>query len=405
MCEHYRVLAPVGFGGFDIEHIDDTTIVFDCGSRPMSNVEDCIRRYKNHFVSNGDPCTIDYVFLSHFDQDHVNGLEALSKQFTIKNIIVPYIPKRYRVIYNIVTNYSVTAFYNLLTGDERFMGVKLFGSRQLISRTNLYQSVKSTNCKWEWVYKSIFSCSQWERLKAALKDAGIIQGDSTVENNDLFDDSGVDSEQDTWNEKVAEVVGSWSQKNNNDNFKIEDDGISVEKFDIDSYEGEVKLSKAQIQKINEIIGELFGKGKVSYAKNENGLLMLSKKITQNVRSNVFYPCEHPFPHFYRYPHHYSLSACIYTGDMRFDVKSCPTILDFLKMANEPLLLFQIPHHGSSRNSSAKYLQLLPSDLFFWHDKNYNRIYKNRTIVTNIRPLYRLILIDTDTFLFCGFRIQ
>ena len=75
------------------------------------------------------------------------------------------------------------------------------------------------------------------------------------------------------------------------------------------------------------------------------------------------------------------------------------------MANEPLLLFQIPHHGSSRNSSAKYLQLLPSDLFFWHDKNYNRIYKNRTIVTNIRPLYRLILMDTDTFLFCGFRIQ
>lgn len=67
MCEHYRVLAPVGFGGFDIEHIDGTTIVFDCGSKPKYNVENCILHYRDYLAHTGKGTIIDYLFLSHFD--------------------------------------------------------------------------------------------------------------------------------------------------------------------------------------------------------------------------------------------------------------------------------------------------------------------------------------------------
>ena len=125
--------------------------------------------------------------------------------------------------------------------------------------------------------------------------------------------------------------------------------------------------------------------------------MLSKKLLHDVHTHIFNLGNHFCPSLF---YHQELSACLYTGDMKIDVKSSPIILDFLKMSNERLLLFQIPHHGSPYNSSTNYLQSIPSDLFFWHDKDYSRINKNTSVVNNIQPPYRLILIDTALLLLC-----
>lgn len=400
MCGNYRVLCPVGHGGFDVEYIDETTVVFDCGSCPMANVNNCIIHYKEHLDRFGQPLCIDYLFLSHFDQDHVNGLEMLSKHFKIRNIIVPYIPKKYRVLYNCVTNYAVSSFYQLLNSGN-LAGVKLLGTNpQSLSRRN-YQSVKSKNQKWEWVYKSLFSPDQWQRLKNELCKMGISVDNSAVAVDDdekgFLKDFSHDFDQDLWDNAIEEIQESFGT-NEHCKTTSEEEGICVEDFDIDSYHGDVKLTKEQMGKINGIIGSLFGG---SFAKNENGLLMLSKKLSSNVETFLFTP-------FYEdkisldFPT--ELSACIYTGDMKFDVKSCPTILDFLRIANEQLLLFQIPHHGSSHSISSCYLRTFPSELFFWHDKDYDRINKNTSVVKNI-PSGRLILIDTVLFLACVIHLQ
>lgn len=404
MCEHYRILSPVGLGGFDIEHIDGTTIVFDCGSRPKQIIENCILHYRDYLDSMGVNTIIDYLFLSHFDQDHINGLNVLSQYFTIKNIIVPYIPKRYRVIYNYVTNFSVTNFYSLLTHSQFLSGVRILGSKNISATINSYQSIKSSNGNWEWIYKSIFSCSQWEELRSILVKEGILKNTLPIDYNDFFDSPFCESDIELWKSKVSEVVGSWFHRTDNKVFGAGQNGISIEDFDIGSYEDSAELSDDQMKRINKVIGGIFGRSNASYAKNENGLLMLSKKRVANVHP-IFYP--HSFT--FSFIHHLScccpspLSACIYTGDMKFDVKSCPTILDFLSFAGERLLLFQIPHHGSNHNSSADYLKVLPSAFFFWHDKDYSRMKKNTSVVNNIPP-NRLLLIDTVACLFCEFKI-
>ena len=154
-----------------------------------------------------------------------------------------------------------------------------------------------------------------------------------------------------------------------------------------------------MQKINDAIGNIIG-GDKSFAKNENGLLMLSKRLVQNVRVHNFYPWNNCFFSNSHYLSFQNRSACIYSGDMKFDVKTCPTILDFLKMSNEPLLLFQLPHHGSPHNCPSNYLQSMPSELFFWHDKDFSRLRKNTYVVNNIRPSCRLILIDTVSSFLC-----
>lgn len=403
MCEHYRIFAPVGSGGFDIEHIDGTTVVFDCGSRPKHNVENCILHYKDYLAYTGKKTIIDYLFLSHFDQDHINGLNALSQHFTIRNIIVPYIPKRYRVIYNYVTNFSVNVFYSLMTQSQDLYGARILGAEQIPNVINRYQSIKSSNGKWEWIYKSIFSCSQWEQLRIVLVKEGILKDTLPEDDNDFFDNPMDESDLESWKSKVSKTVDSWSQESNKEDFDAGQNGISIEDFDIDSYVDNAELTDDQMKRINKAIGELSGQSNPSYAKNENGLLMLSKKKVAKVHSDLFCSCAFSAPFIHHSAYHCSspLSACVYTGDMRFDVKSCPTILDFLMMAGENLLLFQIPHHGSDHNSSADYLQVLPSELFFWHDKNYSRLNKNASIV-NIFPQYRLVLIDTVTHLVCEF---
>lgn len=85
------------------------------------------------------------------------------------------------------------------------------------------------------------------------------------------------------------------------------------------------------------------------------------------------------------------------------IKSCPTISDFLKMAREPLLLFQIPHHGSSHNNSISNLKYIPTEMFFWHDEDCTRINKQPGLIAALAPC-KLVLIDSVTYLICHIHV-
>lgn len=408
MCDNYRILSPVGQGGFDIECIDGTTVVYDCGSSAMYHVNNCIGWYHQFVEECGRPAVVDYVFLSHFDNDHVNGLKTLSKLFKIENIIVPYIPREYRVMYNYLTDNAVKSFHALLTSDN-FSGVGIIGSRFSSDwKRNRYCTIKSKNRKWEWIYKSLFSVCQWEKLNVELQEAGIVL-DKQSKCDDFFDDDfRRSSDTGLWDEEIQSVVEGWEMADSRQEMLGDKlDSISIDEFDIESYIGEIQLTDDQIKKINDIIGGIPGvRSGRSFAKNENGLMLLSKKCG-DVKTAILYPA--PFEwqfnptvlaqwqYMRRQYDSDDLSACIYTGDMRFDVKSCPTILNFLRMTKEPLLLFQIPHHGSPNNSSLDYLQSFPSMLFFWHDKNYKRFnnISSKPILKN-----RCLIIDTTVGLVC-----
>ncbi len=398
MC-NFRFLCPVGKGGFDIECIDGTTIVFDCGSTPKTNVNNWIQHYKHMFERHDIQTDIDYVFISHFDLDHVNGLEELSKNFKIHNIVVPYIPRRYRVIYNFVSDFAVTKFNNILTNN--FSNTKLLG----LKYQTKYQSIKSVNKKWEWIFKSLFSSSQWETLRRTLQGEGIFDDNITYDDDNFFlNEEDKKSNVKSWEQEIESAKSCWNNNKESNDQIIEPESFSIDKFDIESYE--INLSDEKIKKINDAIGEFVHSGKQkACAKNENGLMMLSKKCENTNIRNV-----HTFSNPYRYPFINNFcfndvcSACLYTGDMRFDLKSCPTILDFLKMTNEELLLFQIPHHGSSHNTNISDLIPIPTRYFFLHDNDYKRIKK--IITPRSLPLNKpIIVIDTVLGFFCEILIS
>ena len=94
--EMIRTFHPVGQGAFYSEEFSHDgkvvfRVVYDCGcinrkeakARGQAVVEECIRNWKEH-------CQIDYLFISHFDYDHVSLLHVFKNaNIPVNRVVLP----------------------------------------------------------------------------------------------------------------------------------------------------------------------------------------------------------------------------------------------------------------------------------------------------------------------------
>ncbi len=80
-----KVFYAIGQGCFYSERLffenEIRTIVYDCGSMQIEKLK--------KEISNSGLKEIDYLIISHFHKDHINGIEFLKQNCTIKNVIIP----------------------------------------------------------------------------------------------------------------------------------------------------------------------------------------------------------------------------------------------------------------------------------------------------------------------------
>lgn len=119
-----RTIAPVGIGAFCIESfIDEESgrcnflVVYDCGkgrgkttSLPLKNIIDRdLGVYEK---------TVDFLFLSHFDSDHINGLSYLISKGIVNStdtrVFLPLIQAPYIFLYEYINNLQFFNAVNLL---------------------------------------------------------------------------------------------------------------------------------------------------------------------------------------------------------------------------------------------------------------------------------------------------
>lgn len=81
-----RTFFPVGDGIFCLELFENRhAIVYDCGSTSKVRVE-C---HVSKLADRNDIDVIEYVFISHFHEDHVNGLPTLLEKFDVRHVVMP----------------------------------------------------------------------------------------------------------------------------------------------------------------------------------------------------------------------------------------------------------------------------------------------------------------------------
>lgn len=97
----YRKFLPVGQGAFYLEQFINNTnekinVVYDCGS--LTNLKIVKQQIEENFSEKEE---ILIVFISHLDADHVNGLEYLLENCSVKNIVFPLINSKDKFILSI----------------------------------------------------------------------------------------------------------------------------------------------------------------------------------------------------------------------------------------------------------------------------------------------------------------
>ncbi len=92
-----RTQWPVGQGCFasgiiDVEGRRPLHYVYDCGARNVTQLEPIVERYSDMVGK------IDALFISHFDGDHVDGLDRLLARTQVSDVYLPYLDMATRVL-------------------------------------------------------------------------------------------------------------------------------------------------------------------------------------------------------------------------------------------------------------------------------------------------------------------
>lgn len=82
-------------GRIKMAHTRSFNFVYDCGTKsPRHFLDQAITAYKNHIQRN----QIDLLVLSHFDIDHINGVDKLLSDVAVDKVVIPYFTPIERLI-------------------------------------------------------------------------------------------------------------------------------------------------------------------------------------------------------------------------------------------------------------------------------------------------------------------
>lgn len=114
--EVIRTIHPVGQGAFYTERIIDDShtfnIVYDCGAGASGKPDNRLKKEISSYYTKDD--VIDLLFISHFDNDHINGVNELKATTKgIRNIVVPLVEEEDYWFYY-VENQEFKHFYGSL---------------------------------------------------------------------------------------------------------------------------------------------------------------------------------------------------------------------------------------------------------------------------------------------------
>ncbi|NEU62694.1 MBL fold metallo-hydrolase [Paenibacillus sp. ALJ109b] len=110
-------VEPIGQGLFYNGNINNSIIVYDCGSNNINKLKEMISEFE--LRCNGNK--IDVLMISHFHEDHINGIELLLSKFEVDTVILPYISNVEKALLLAKPNYGKSQYsLEMLIDPVRF---------------------------------------------------------------------------------------------------------------------------------------------------------------------------------------------------------------------------------------------------------------------------------------------
>ncbi|KXT66001.1 MBL fold metallo-hydrolase [Streptococcus sp. DD04] len=316
-----RMILPVGQGGFCVETFRlerDYHVIYDCGSLTDVNL------VKNHIRNYFDPREkIDAVFISHLDNDHINGLPYLLKYCDVKRIYFPIITSGVKTFLKIKTLLNPKF-------STSFAGQFISNPRQAIRDINdgevqLFQIQEIGNESYT---------PDESRLETILSGQNLM--------GQILGDSQLDWEFVPFNFRQVSRIEKF-QKNLETMFPSYIFSGRLTEYDVE------KLYKQDSQKVKEAYKKVPGK------LNVNSMTLFSGSKDYRVAdisnaSNAWFK-SHCRCYYYRFRNQ---SGCLYTGD--YDARGKRKWEDLKTAYNkywDYVGCIQIPHHGSKHNYNTK----------------------------------------------------
>lgn len=155
-----RFICPVGQGGLAIEHIGDYSVVYDCGSVSSPYMVSKSIDRLSHEVN-----LVNILFISHFDRDHVNGIEYLLNRVKVKKAVTSLIPDDLKFVYGKYTNGAYSDIMTLLRNYN--VEIDEIGDKEGNAAPYGYNAI------WEWLAKSMMTKGDFAKVENLLQVLGI----------------------------------------------------------------------------------------------------------------------------------------------------------------------------------------------------------------------------------------
>lgn len=339
-----RTFHPVGQGAFFTEQFynDDATtllynVVYDCGSRSKG-----IKTQMEHSIRNvfHDKKEIDVLFLSHFDDDHINFVKTLKDKGYLSGtrIIIPMLAaEEWLRITPYFLNYNYVLSLDDISrgGTTRVIRVK-FDGEEVGELTHNNDPIII-----EKIEGDTISSGSLLQLNLPVQDVVWYYAPFNVQFNEL--------------------IAEFREKLNNE-------GLDYGKLTDKDY------VLGNISRLKQIYENLGKRPSVGTAINLNSLLVMSyPKDEAQCRFVGAIGCHCYYWRHYHY-HCYS-GSCLYTGDTSanegFVWNLIEQMIDKYLGRDYTLGLLQIPHHGSKNSYDDK---LLTSPRFFAGFTNHDPYY-------------------------------
>ena len=423
-----RTLHPVGQGAFFSEQFFSSSneclfsVIYDCGSTSKQLLYHEIEQLEK---------SIDIMFISHFDNDHINGLKTLINKGLLNFrsvVVIPFIyPKLIKILLpemkDELSEESFEALEALFNSDAKIIGLEdnnsfiPFNSNQddtykkniqtLLVTINDNDSVSSftrfgariitSNQRYCWYYVPFNTITDDGRKERYLEElVNAIQSNKKLEA--LLKD--LHSSQD------LTFITNYLLGNRNSGHSILENNDNIDKFeDSDDFIKFVAILKDLYKKASPGIKRVT-------AINVNSLNLVSYSsdlLDNNSNQSIIYHKNqfelrnrHPFPLFKSSNHigsiyqqfianlrdmdyycnsftHHSLYSCLYTGDCVMEDHFFKCLDAIISSINRPICLLQIPHHGRENNYDEKVLSMPIQSVFI----NFNSTHKANDFVKKI----------------------